>query len=66
MNILERVRFSIAIKLNNNSESCWANLVLWAVGYQSLFETFGANGNWKNQRCNPEDAYCGKCSRKLL
>jgi hypothetical protein len=37
---------------------------MWSLGYQSLKETFGVNGNWKSQICcadNSPYAYCGKC-----
>ena len=63
---MNKVRLLIADYLNRREGACWANLVLWALGYQSLMETFGTNGNWKSQICRRDCgatpfAYCGKC-----
>lgn len=47
-------------------DACWANLVMWAIGEQLFKDTFGAEGNWRDQTCtniNGDYAYCGKCVR---
>lgn len=48
-------------------DACWLNLYFWAIGWQTLRNTFGENGNWKHQICrwNNEGtpyAYCNKCA----
>lgn len=58
--ILEQIRFKIALYLNRNPKACWANLVMWAIGYQTFTETFDKSGNWKARICD-DMAYCGKC-----
>lgn len=47
------------------TDSCWGNLVLWAIGLQTFKETFGSEGNWKGQSCSADcgGAYCGKCAK---
>ena len=45
-------------------DACWYNLVLWSLGEQSFKDTFGPEGNWREQDCTNIDddyAYCGKC-----
>ena len=58
---MNKVKLIIARRLNRNPKACWANLVMWAMGYQSLGETFRVDGNWKSQICS-DPYYCGKCS----
>ena len=45
-------------------EYCRAELVMWALGYNTFKETFTEEG-CKNQSCsgnNLYDSYCGKCA----
>jgi len=63
--ILNKIRFWIASYLDDrHPEICWAELVMWSLGYQTFREIFLEHG-CKNQICrgkNPWDAYCGKCA----
>lgn len=64
---MEWIRFMIADLLDRKPDTCWMNLVLWALGIHTLRETFGRDGNWKDQTCRkdadePYD-YCGKCEK---
>ncbi len=63
---MNKIRFWI-IKCLDNEYTCWANLVMWQLGYQTLKETFGVDGNWKTQICRATNkgtsSYCGKCEK---
>lgn len=63
---MKLLRFQIANLLDKLPSTCWVNLVFWALGYQTLGETFGKNSNWKGQTCRWDNegtpfAYCNKC-----
>jgi len=63
--IEKKLRLWIADLLNRREDTCWAELVLWAVGDRNRFDIM----NWKRyttQSCRlnakeGEYAYCGKC-----
>ena len=65
----ERIKFIIIRLLDRKEDTCWANMAMCALGYQTFWETFGANGDWKIQLCRERYckgtpwAYCGKCER---
>lgn len=63
----EWLKFKIILWLDAHyDDACWANLVLWAIGTHSFRETFGKDGDWREQSCtniNGDYAYCGKCVR---
>jgi hypothetical protein len=63
--ILNKIRLWIAGYLNTRyPEMCWAELVMWALGYTTFRETF-TEGGCNNQECSgnePSDSYCGKCA----
>lgn len=45
-------------------DACWANMCMWPLGFQTFRETFGEEGNWKEQTCDEEyGCYCGKCCK---
>lgn len=48
-------KWPIARLLNRRPDTCWAMLVMWAMGYRSLSD------GWR-QECAPGDPYCGKCA----
>lgn len=51
-------RFNFAESMNINS-ACWADLVMWSLGYSKFEDCF-------NQSCRPPRApyaYCGKCDK---
>lgn len=65
------LKFKIISLLNRKPDTCWANLVMWAMSYQSFSDTFGVYGNWKSQICREGNkgipyAYCGKCEQTGL
>jgi len=61
----EWLKFRIAEWLDNHyNDACWFNLATWAMGMRGFWETFGKNGDWRDQSCtniNGDYAYCGKC-----
>ena len=63
--LLNKLRLKIAVNLNDRyPEMCWAELVVWSLGYNTFKETFTERGVY-NQSCsgnNPWEAYCGKCA----
>jgi len=70
MKIIENIKYQIADWIDNRyPESCWANLVMWSMGYCSTKEMFNRDdGVWNNQICRKSNkstpwAYCGKCEK---
>lgn len=60
---IEWLKFKIAVWLDNHyDDACWYNLASWAMGHHGFWETFGKNGDWRDQSCT-DYAYCGKCVR---
>lgn len=51
----------MAYWLDRFKSLCWSELVMWGLGYQTTWETFGFNGSAYCQRCDIEDVYCRKC-----
>jgi hypothetical protein len=64
--IPENIRLLIMEYLDaRHPEYCRAELVMWALGYHTIKETF-FEGGCLSQSCrgkNPYDVYCGKCAR---
>jgi hypothetical protein len=61
-----RLKLLIAERLDRrNPNYCWANLVMWVMGYYSTKEMFF--GRWRlvdNQTCEKGNEFCGKCRAK--
>lgn len=63
---IEWLKIKIIIWIDAHYDDvCWANLVMWTIGVQTFKETFGIEGNWREQSCSDEwgGAWCGKCIR---
>ena len=58
---MARIRMWVAKLLDRRKDTYWANVAMWAMGYASLKQTFGRNGNWNQQLCERGSTYCGKC-----
>jgi hypothetical protein len=67
--IIEKIKFKIAEHYDKKENYCWANLVVWALGYNSFLSLFLKNHddhNYTTQICRPDFvdyAYCGKCNK---
>ncbi len=65
------IRLKVADRLDSNPNYCWANLVLWALGYCDswvawLWPYCETNGI-ESKLCVPDGtdgcwSYCGKCA----
>ena len=59
----ERIRMAIARLVNRRRDTCWADLVLWAIcpklhPFREIFEMPGTAGDCERRGELP---YCGKC-----
>ena len=62
------LKFAIARGLDKNPKYCWANLVMWALGYTPWWSILFPDSNEHNQthlQCTESSggAYCGKCRK---
>jgi len=53
-------RQSFIEDLNKLPELCWANLVMWSLGYYDFPDLIEDGVS-----CDPDDPYCGKCAREF-
>jgi len=67
---IERIKFWIAKRLDKNPEYCWANLVMWSLGYRPWYILFWESHieyDLKDRSCPlcSDYPYCGKCADEM-
>ena len=75
---IEGIKMKMAVWLDKRRPDwCWAQLVLWAMGINTLRDSFGSDGSVRYQMCRNlpnmgyagdtemTEGYCGKCKQVL-
>lgn len=65
VSLMEKLKLSIARRLDKNPKYCWANLIMWALGHRKWYSILSERSNeydYTSLSCTEkEGAYCGKC-----